>query len=551
VVAELARRLTTGDPVELAPTLRGAGLSDVGRQREVNEDRLHIDLARGIVLVVDGVGGQAAGGRAADIAVRVLRERLERQTGSPADRVREAITTANNEIFHAAQQRPEWRGMACVLTVAVIEAGRLIIGHVGDTRLYLIHAGQVRKLTPDHSPVGEREDARELSELEAMRHPRRNEVFRDVGSTVHHLADRDFIFLGEAPFPADAAILLCSDGLTDLVPIDAVRQTIETRKGRPDDIVAALVRAANDAGGRDNVTALYVEGDQFAGTPSARVGEAGTGRPVRSHGRWTWFVGVTLLVLLAGGGWWAWREGWTGRTLVTDALVRPSAGAIVVRQGESIADAIARAEPGFSIVVEPGEYHERLTLKDNVRLTSRVPRGATIRLPAGSSAEAAAVVAAGVIGAELSGFRIVGDDSTPLGVGVMTRDSGLRLFDMEISGASTAAVAFGAGDDTMLVGSDIHDNPGAALVAGPGATPRIAHNTFVGNGASAGITSPFVFESGARPVFERNVFDGVGPTAFATLDDEARTILSSQNVFIADRTQSPGARPQTPAPRSR
>src|SRR3954471_6509393 len=98
-------------------TFTAAGDSDPGLQREVNEDRFHVDVARGLFVVVDGVGGQAAGGKAADLAIRTLRTRLERDTGTVADRVREAITLANNEIFRAASLRPEWRGMACVLTI--------------------------------------------------------------------------------------------------------------------------------------------------------------------------------------------------------------------------------------------------------------------------------------------------------------------------------------------------------------------------------------------------------------------------------------------------
>src|SRR6187397_1492960 len=100
---------------------RAAGLTDVGAQRVVNEDRFHVDEDRGIFIVVDGVGGQAAGGRAADTALEIIRTRLANGSGASATRVREAIAAANNEIHRQALTRPEWRGMACVLTVAVIE----------------------------------------------------------------------------------------------------------------------------------------------------------------------------------------------------------------------------------------------------------------------------------------------------------------------------------------------------------------------------------------------------------------------------------------------
>ena len=91
-------------------------------------------------MVVDGVGGQAAGGKAADTAVSMLRGAAGARDRPGRDRLREAITVANNEIHRLAGLRPEWNGMACVLTVAVVDGGRAIVGHVGDTRLYKLRA---------------------------------------------------------------------------------------------------------------------------------------------------------------------------------------------------------------------------------------------------------------------------------------------------------------------------------------------------------------------------------------------------------------------------
>src|SRR3954463_1614734 len=203
--------------------LKFAGLSDMGRVRKNNEDAWHADPDRGIYLVVDGIGGHAAGEKAAEIAVERVRARLERQTGGVEQRIREAITLANNEIYRAAAENPEWEGMACVLTLAVLENGSAVVGHVGDSRLYRIRTGEIRKITRDHSPVGEREDTGELSEADAMRHPRRNEVFRDVGSEEHAPDDPEFIEVQRIPFEPDAALLLCSDGLSDQVSSDQIR----------------------------------------------------------------------------------------------------------------------------------------------------------------------------------------------------------------------------------------------------------------------------------------------------------------------------------------
>ena len=173
-------------------TVAGAA-TDTGLLRESNEDRYWMDAERGVFLVVDGVGGRAAGELAAQTAVETIREAMVWTEATAEERVRAAITAANNRIFRRAQADQEHRGMACVLTLALVEDGHITIGHVGDSRLYLIWDGAIRKLTSDHSPVGEDEDAGALTEEEAMLHPRRNEVFRDVGSCLRDVDDSGFI----------------------------------------------------------------------------------------------------------------------------------------------------------------------------------------------------------------------------------------------------------------------------------------------------------------------------------------------------------------------
>ena len=157
--------------------------------RPRNEDRFHVDLARGIFIVVDGVGGQPGGERAAEIAIDAVRTRLERNTGSLVDRLREAVASANEAIHEESGVRPDLSGMACVLTAAVVNDGRVCAGHVGDTRLYKLRGGAMVKLTHDHSPVGALEDDGRLDEREAMAHPRRHEVWRDVGTTMRRPAE--------------------------------------------------------------------------------------------------------------------------------------------------------------------------------------------------------------------------------------------------------------------------------------------------------------------------------------------------------------------------
>lgn len=500
------------------------GVSDAGRQRAVNEDRFHVDAERGVFVVVDGVGGQAAGGRAADTALDVIRARMAGDgSGDLPARLREAIAAANNEIHRQAASRAEWQGMACVLTVAVLDGARLVVGHVGDTRLYKVRGGTLTKITSDHSPVGEREDAGEIAELDAMRHPRRHEVYRDVGSEAHAPGDEGFIEIRETTWEPDAALLLCSDGLTDLVPADVIRRTIERGKGRPRHVAEALVQAANDAGGRDNVTVVYVEGPRFAA--STVLDADGEARPRFAMLQVT--AGLMVAAVLAAG----WRaSGYAVPAVLSGALAPASTGVIVVAPGESIAAALAGAAPGATVQVEPGEYRERLTLRSGVRLLSRVSRAAVLRLPDTASEADVAVTAVDITGAELSGFTIVGDAATPLGTGVLVRAAGVRLFDLDVSGASDAAIDLGPGGDVVLAASDIHGNPGAALAVRGDAAARIRHNEFRGQGGDEAL-APIVLELGAQPLFRSNVFRDVDPRSFALADEAARAEFTKANVF--------------------
>ena len=194
--------------VSPAAVLHAAFCTDPGRMRPNNEDVPLVDGDRGVYGVIDGVGGHAAGEIAANLAYDVILQRLARPMGTPAERVREAIAIANNEIYRRAGESPDLHGMACVVTLAIVTDRMLTIGHVGDSRLYLLRGNGMQKLTHDHSPVGEREDAQEMSEIDAMRHPRRNEVFRDVGSGYRDKDDEEFVEVTEVPFAIDCAILL-------------------------------------------------------------------------------------------------------------------------------------------------------------------------------------------------------------------------------------------------------------------------------------------------------------------------------------------------------
>lgn len=527
--------------MQVRSALRAAGNTHPGLLRGSNEDRFHYDPARGVFIVIDGVGGQAAGDTAAETALRQIRARLEAGSGAAEERLRDAITSANNEVYRLASLRAEWQGMACVLTVAVLDGNDVVVGHVGDTRMYKVRRGRIDKLTRDHSPVGEREDAGELSEADAMRHPRRNEVYRDVGSEPHQPADAGWIDVERVPFEEDGAILLCSDGLTDLVDSTTIRQTVEEYAGHPYEIVRALIDAANEAGGKDNVTIVYAEGARFAEGSDTRdltarriVGaDASVVAPRPDRRRRAWRVSALVILLMAVIAAAAYsRYGWPPAAVIP-LPEGPAPAVIVVAPGASIREAMARAGANTEIVVEPGEYRERVVLKSDVRLRSRVPRGASIRLPAGASEADAAVAAVDISGADVVGFRIIGDAATPLGTGVSSTNSALTLTDVEIQGATVAAIVFEVGAAGGLLGSDIHDNPGAGVIVRSGAAPRIAHNAFLRNATSGRAAGPMLIEAGGRPEIRGNTFLGVGPEAIIGLLGESAAAVPRDNWFLA------------------
>ena len=534
--------------MQVRTSLRAAGSSHPGLVRDHNEDRFHYDSERGIFVVVDGVGGQAAGEKAAEAALEQIRQRLERETGLVEVRIREAIASANSEVLRLARLRPDWHGMACVLTVVVVDGTDAVVGHVGDTRLYKIRAGRIHKLTRDHSPVGEREEAGELTEAEAMRHPRRNEVYRDVGSEEHRLDDPDFIDTFTAPFENDSALLICSDGLSDLVNADTIRQRVEAYAGHPYEVTQSLIEAANDAGGKDNVTVVYIEGSRFAeGEDTGAVRRA---RPVprpqntppveprtagrdgsRGQSRAAHLATIVLLLtgLLA---WSAYHSGDFVPTTPAPVIAATDAATILVRAGESISSAIDRAQPGAVVTVEPGEYREQVRLKSGVALRSRVPRGAAIRLPGTAAESDAALVASDVSEVEVRGFRVIGDAATPLGTGILVQQSDLALIDIEVQGARQAAIVFATGASGAVMASDLHDNPGIAIDVRSGAAPRIVANHFARN-ATVRSTGTIIVEPGARPIIEKNVFVGVTVQSVVLPVGTQGPSVAGSNFFVA------------------
>lgn len=542
--------------------------SDPGRERENNEDRVLCDVERGLYAVIDGVGGESGGEIAAQTALEILQARLSRRTTDAERLIREAIALANKQIYEQAQANPALAGMACVLTVAVVDDGQATIGHVGDSRLYLLRPGEIRKITRDHSPVGAREDVGEISEDEAMRHPRRNEIFRDVGSSPHQPDEEGFIDVSRVDFAPDAALLLCSDGLSDLVPKQTILTVAEAHAADPQAAVAELIAEANAAGGKDNVSVVLVEGERYAaGVRSRKPARGERGEPRRSsRGGAQARPGALrrFLRLFAG------RAAFLLYGLILGALAfavfgqggtpldRLPARSGVLRVGvgdgglSTIGEALAKARPGQRVEVAPGQYRENVQLRDGVRLVSLVPRAAVILPPAGSAEPA--VTAQGVTGAGLAGFRIAGDAQAPLQVGLSLAASEVEVEGVEIAGASAAGVTISGADRSTIRYSYLHDNPGGGvLVEGP-AAPRLLGNLIARNGRppATPVRPGVEVREGALPELIDNRIDGNGGGGVLLAAPERAAEILAWNSFAgatgaaAVRTPAPQQPPPSP-----
>jgi PPM family protein phosphatase len=542
------------DNYPMVGSLSAAGATDVGRQRDHNEDRLHVDADRGLFMVIDGVGGHAAGETAADIALRMLRARLERETGSVPDRIREALTIANNEILRAAGERPELEGMSCVATVAMIVNDRAIVGHIGDSRLYKLRRGEIRKVTPDHAPVGEREDRGELSEAEAMRHPRRNEIYRDLGSQPHTPTDEDFIEIIDIPFEPDSALLLCTDGLTDLVSSAQLSDVAYSYADDPPRVASDLVDLANRAGGKDNISVIFVAGERFAAEnlrAKRRAVPVPGGRPgalARVFNRWTMLAIGIAIGLAAGLAAPMLRDRFLPFTLRQPSpLAQPSAAAaprtLVVGSTPdadfpTIAAALAAAAPHDTIEVEPGEYAEQVRMADTIVLVSRVRHQARLVPAAGPPRWTALTIEGGPEGGgRVSGFAIAAAAGNRLAVGVRTAGARVELDGLDVTGAEEAALAIEGKSEVVVRSSRIHDNPGAGIVIRDSATPQLIHNYVTDNGRDTRRPRANVdIDAASRPVFQWNVISGSGGANIVGLRPEDEALVRGRNVIAPATT---------------
>lgn len=238
--------------------------TDAGRIRLINEDRAAVrhDLnGFTLAIVADGMGGHQAGEIASQMAIELIQSRLQtvhaRMTVEQCkDAVRDAILSANDKVFEFASDQARYQGMGTTVVVALAARHGLVIGHIGDSRAYLMADGSIRQLTEDHSLVNELIKSGQITPDEANVHPLRNVVTRALGTEKQVDVDVDYV-----TWSRGSILLLCSDGLSGLVEEETLVEVLNERK----DLewkVDRLVEHALEAGGGDNITAVLLENDE-------------------------------------------------------------------------------------------------------------------------------------------------------------------------------------------------------------------------------------------------------------------------------------------------
>ncbi len=244
-------------------SIEAAGLTDVGNVRQFNEDRIAIDARIGVVALADGMGGHRAGEvasrMAADIVVAALRANLNGDR-SPASQhppllaAEQSIKQANRAIFEAAQADATRHGMGTTLALAVFDANSVVLGHIGDSRIYRLRDGRLELLTRDDSLLRDQVDFGVISPSDARHSHNRSLVTHALGATADvepHLREQD-------TRPGDVFVL-CSDGLNDLVADSDIELIVRSLAANLPLAAQTLVQAAKDNGGYDNVSVVLAK----------------------------------------------------------------------------------------------------------------------------------------------------------------------------------------------------------------------------------------------------------------------------------------------------
>ena len=221
--------------------------TDIGRVREGNEDSYLIEPP--LYAVADGMGGHRGGEVASQLALETIEDLFRKDEGSLVEQVR----SANHAVYVQSQEDTAVSGMGTTLTAALVEGSELQLAHVGDSRAYLLRAGSLRQLTADHTLVARMVKTGEITEAEAEVHPHRNVLTRSLGTEADVQVDQDVVGLLDGD-----RLLLCSDGLTGMVTEDQIKAILETEPD-PQRASDRLIKAANRAGGIDNITVVVLD----------------------------------------------------------------------------------------------------------------------------------------------------------------------------------------------------------------------------------------------------------------------------------------------------
>lgn len=244
--------------------LLACGQTDTGILRTNNEDNFCVEEGLGLFAVADGIGGSSAGEIASKMAVDVIRDYImrastadepfigeyDKKNSESANRLASGVRLANKAIYEASQNNAAWRGMGTTVAAALFAEDRLGIAHVGDSRGYLIRANSIVQLTDDHSVVSEQVRQGLLTREEAAESNIRNIITKALGKDLSLDVDIDEIDLMDGD-----RVLLCTDGLTTMVPDDLILSTVSSVE-EPGMVCSRLVDIANKNGGKDNVTVV-------------------------------------------------------------------------------------------------------------------------------------------------------------------------------------------------------------------------------------------------------------------------------------------------------
>ncbi len=246
--------------------MKGIGKSHIGKVRKKNEDAYSYSNGKPCYYIVaDGMGGHKAGSTASHYAVEALTDHLEKYLAEDLS-VREVegilyqgMTTANKTLFDMSLEDEDYNGMGTTLTacIPVKDEKQVIIGHIGDSRAYLYDGTELQQLTKDHSLVEEMVRKGEITEEEALVHPKRNIITRALGTAEENQYD---IFSVSFSFQEDHRLILCTDGLTNYVSQEEIGRFLREEKD-PETLAEELVKLANERGGQDNITVLVFHGE--------------------------------------------------------------------------------------------------------------------------------------------------------------------------------------------------------------------------------------------------------------------------------------------------